>query len=289
MTNIFWNDLIVSKIMDFVCNQYLFTNVNKTTNKYYFDKSKKTSKRFNSLSRLLDSEIGITHLDALKGGNLDVIKYIHTKRNFMQYGEIAIKMGDIDIIKWFINEKIPMGPWCMVESIRTGDIDIVKLCCADGFISPYSSNWINGSENFIPALVGDTFKQKISLCKNWKKIIGWQYLLLEAVNRGYFEICKYIYSIGISPMPYGITNETINCTEEMILWMKDHYFFMDPWGFSEACKCRDVYFIGWLIENEYEIDPDDDHMESAIENAKTNDDPNVVDWVLEMRFNKYGF
>lgn len=89
-------------------------------------------------------------------------------------------------------------------------------------------------------------------------------------------------------MPYSISKETINCPREMISWMRENYFFFDPWGLAEACTCRDVGFLEWLIDNGYEINPCNDFLSSALNNAKLNKDPFVREWVIALKIKTYG-
>lgn len=108
-------------------------------------------------------------------------KHVHGLTSFREHGELAVKTNNIDIVKWFVRN-VPMGPCCMMEAVKTGNIIMVKLVCVDAFISPYASNWDPISKDYAYSFTGMTFNDKVYISQDWEKNY-WVGTLVTGINR----------------------------------------------------------------------------------------------------------
>ncbi|CAM9211789.1 unnamed protein product [Pylaiella littoralis] len=203
---VFNNDHLCSLILEFTCDEYLFTGtINKACHNWYRKKTKKTSvaRCFQSISRVKDSGIiDVSHICPEEFVyRCDSIEVMHYSRETMLVPNLngalehAIRSKNRGLIAAIEGryEDARVGPACLIAAVESGSLELVKRYCADGVLDRRAQNFGLRDSFSYPHDISD----KATICDEWRFYVG-EYLVEAAKRRGFVEILSWLHSQDIS-------------------------------------------------------------------------------------------
>ena len=251
-----FNPDVISAIMEFLGNEYIFVGLVNRQSRDSFRKNKNTTTNvsacYESVNRMVESgileETGIRKEPYIYNTrSKEVIEYVEKNRIIRSVnGALAysIRRQDLEMIDWMESRFEMHGPACMIAAVESGSLDMVYRFCIDGLLHydadyffPEGSHMYNLNE-----------RDRIEVCSNWRNYVG-DYLVEVAKEKGYFEILQWLHSQKI-PDPEeccGVVGDSVlTASDDMIQWMIANGYVMKKSDALERTKHGD--FIEWIRE-----------------------------------------
>lgn len=188
-----------------------------------------------------------TFNEAVRQGNLEIIKYLHLQKieglEDGEASEIATYTGNLEVLKYLYDNDYPLGKWCCLDAAEGGHLEVLKY-----LLDIKGRNAYNEDTLAAAAKGGNLEIVKYLLDKECPWDEG---VCASAVEGGHLEVLKYLHS---KECPQDEDSHRI------------------------AIQCGHLEILKWLHENG--CPRDDDACYYAVENGY----PEILEYLHQQGF-----